>query len=285
MFMLGGKDFQGWRTVTVLALLVVLAAGSVQMGAFFWLNELDALYRANPGALAPGRFLAPLAQPDRLGMLLLPLGGLMVDLFGPRRVLLIAIPLGGLGVLLAGTVPSAAALAVLLTVGAFRVLGVWLPTATVVNHWFRRRRVIAIAVLQFAGSVAGLTASLVRESVGRLPVIVLGILLLIIGFPIARAIRNQPEDTGQVPDGRPILSGGEPEPSYGWREAIRWKTFCLFVLAAAGLDVVRWTGITLLPELLADWNAVEFVQTRWLRPPRRTGKYSRRTVWSPPGSC
>ena len=130
--MLGGKDFQGWRTVTVLALLVVLAAGSVQMGAFFWLNELDALYRANPGALAPGRFLAPLAQPDRLGMLLLPLGGLMVDRFGPRRVLLIAIPLGGLGVLLAGTVPSAAALAVLLTVGAFRVLGVWLPTATVV---------------------------------------------------------------------------------------------------------------------------------------------------------
>ena len=40
------------------------------------------------------------------------------------------------------------------------------------------------------------------------------------------------------------------------------RTFWLFVLAAAGLDVVRWTGTTLSPELLADRNAVDMLADR-----------------------
>ena len=249
---MGDKGFHGWRTVAVLALVAALAAGSATTGLFFWLNEQEALFRDDPEVLSAGRLLAFLLQADRLGMLLLPLGGWMVDRYGPRRVLLIAIPVVGLGGIVAGAGPIAAAVAGLLTVGVIRGVGVRLPTATVANHWFRRRRAIAIAVLQFAASVSGLTVSLVRDSVGRPPVIVLGALLLVIGFPIAWAIRNRPEDRGQVPDGRPIASGGEPEPDYGWREAVRGRTFWLLVLAAVALDVVRWTGTTLLPELLAD---------------------------------
>ena len=248
----GGKGFRGWPTVAVLALVVALAVGSATTGLFFWLNEQEALFRDNPGVLSPGTLLTFLLQADRLGMLLLPLGGWIVDRYGPRRVLLIAIPVVGLGGILAGTGPLAAAVAGLLTVGVIRGVGVRLPTAAVANHWFRRRRAIAIAVLQFAASVAGLTVSLVRDSVGRPPVIVLGVLVLVIGFPIAWAIRNRPEDTGQVPDRRPIASGSVPEPDYGWRDAVRGRTFWLFVLAAVALDVVRWTGTTLLPELLAD---------------------------------
>ena len=259
---MGDKGFHGWATVAVLALLTALAAASVTTGLFFWLNEQDALYLDNPAVLSPGTLLVFLMYADRLGMLLLPLGGWIVDRYGPRRVLLIAIPLVGLGGILAGAGPFAAALAGLLTFGAIRGVGVRLPTATVVNHWFRRRRAIAIAVLQFAASVAGLTVSLVRDSVGRPPVIVLGGLLLVIGFPIAWAIRSRPEDSGQVPDGRPIPSGDEPEPDYSWRDAVRGRTFWLFVLAAAGLDVVRWTGTTLLPELLADRNAVDMLADR-----------------------
>ena len=191
---MGDKDFQGWRTVAVLALVVALVAASVTTGLFLWLNEQDALYRDNPEVLSPGTLLVFLMQADRLGMLLLPLGGWIVDRYGPRRVLLIAIPVVGLGGILAGTGPFAAALAGLLTVGAVRGVGVRLPTATVVNHWFRRRRAIAIAVLQFAGSVAGLTASLVRDSVGRPPVIVLG------GPPAGHRISHRSGD--QKPAGR-----------------------------------------------------------------------------------
>ena len=249
---MGDKGFHGWPTIAVLALVVALAVGSATTGLFFWLNEQEALFRDNPGALSAGTLLTFLMQTDRLGMLLLPLGGWIVDRYGPRPVLLIAIPVVGLGGILAGAGPLAAALVGLLTVGAIRGVGVRLPTATVANHWFRRRRAIAIAVLQFAASVAGLTVSLVRDSVGRPPVIVLGVLVLVIGFPIAWAIRNRPEDRGQVPDGQPIPSGGEVEPDYGWREAVRGRTFWLLVLAAVALDVVRWTGTTLLPELLAD---------------------------------
>jgi MFS family permease len=205
---MGDEGFHGWATVVVLALLTALAVGSATTGLFFWLNEQDALYLDNPGVLWPGRLLAFLSQADRLGMLLLPLGGWIVDRYGPRRVLLIAIPLFGFGGILVGAGPFAAALAGLLTVGAIRGVGVRLPTATVVNHWFRRRRAIAIAVLQFAASVAGLTVSLVRDSVGRPPVIVLGGLLLVIGFLIARAIRNRPEDSGQGEDFLAVRPGG-----------------------------------------------------------------------------
>ena len=259
---MGDEGFHGWATVAVLALVAAMAVGSATTGLFFWLNEQETLFRDNPGVLSPGRLLAFLSQADRLGMLLLPLGGWMVDRYGPRRVLLIAIPLLGFGGIVVGAGPIAAALAGLLTVGVIRGVGVRLPTATVANHWFRRRRAIAIAVLRFAASVAGLTVSLVRESVGRPPVIVLGVLLLVIGFPIARAIRNRPEDSGQFPDGRPIPSGGEVEPAYSWRDTVRGRTFWLFVLAAAGLDVVRWTGTTLLPELMADRNAVDILADR-----------------------
>ena len=94
-----------------MALVVALVAASVTTGLFFWLNEQDALYRDNPEVLSPGTLLVFLMSADRLGMLLLPLGGWIVDRYGPRRVLLIAIPVVGLGGILAGAGPFAAALA------------------------------------------------------------------------------------------------------------------------------------------------------------------------------
>lgn len=248
---MGERDLQGWQTLAVLALLVMLAAGSVSTGAYFWLNELDSLYRHDAGTLSPGRMLQFVMQADDLGILLLPLGGWVVDRYGPRRALLLGTTLVGLGGILVGALPFTAALAVLLTVGTVRSVGVVLPTTTMANHRFRRRA-IGIAVLQFAGTGTALAASLVRGPVGRSPTIILGTVLLITGLSVARAARNRPEDGHRVADGPPNLSGGGAERDHSWREAVRGRAFWLLVLAATCLEVVRWTGVTLLPELLQE---------------------------------
>ena len=89
-------------------------------------------------------------------------------------------------------------------------LGSWLPLMTGINNWFIRRRSTAIGWASLGSRLGALIlvpviAWAVDPEHDRLgwdrTALILAIFVLIIAFPISKAIRNKPQDHGQLPDG------------------------------------------------------------------------------------
>ena len=252
--------FYGWWLLAILTVIVFLATAGGSLSFAFLLNWPDAQYQSDQAALFPGRLLGYLGRAQEFAAFLLPVGGWLIDRYGARRVVLFGLPVIGLAVILAGSAPGLPVLfaALSLVAVSYRV-SVMLPAAATVNNWFHRRRVIALAVLLFAHSVVGVLFHLVRESIGRAPVIAVGVLILAALAP-ARLVGNRPEDYGQHPDG---ASAGDAEltPDYSWRDAIKTRAFWLLILAWVCLESLQWIAITSLDGLLVQREAVPVKET------------------------
>lgn len=255
-----GNRFYGWWLLTILTVLVFLATTGGSLSLAFLLNWQDALYQADQAALPPGRWLGHFGRAQEYAAFLLPIGGWLIDRYGARRMVLFGLPVIGVAVILIGGAPGWSGLfaAVMLVAVGYRV-SVMLPAVATVNQWFHRRRVIALAVLLFATSVVGLLFHLVRESVGRAPVIAIGVLLLA-ALPLVHWVGNRPEDHGQQPDGAGS-EDAELTPDYAWHEAIKTRAFWLLILAGVCLESLQWIAMTSLDGLLVQREAVPVKET------------------------
>lgn len=154
-------------------------------------------------------------------------------------------------------------------------LGTWLPMMTVLNNWFIRRRSTAMALAMEGFSVGGvlliplLTWAIDPEFSGRpgwrATAAGIGLLVMLLAFPISRLIRNRPEDYGQHPDGvMPMRSAeGATETSetgkmsavqydFTWQEAIRTRSFWLITMGHACSSTVVITMMVHLGPMLDD---------------------------------
>ena len=144
-----------------------------------------------------------------------PVAGITIAKFGPRKNIIGFNLIAALGLL--GLSQTNALWQVYLFFGAMAGLGIafgeFIPITTVINHWFIRRRSMAMGLFLASGGVGGfvsppLISTLISDLgwrwawgylAGRrlfLTVILGGIL-----------IRNRPEDMGQYPDGIPETPG------------------------------------------------------------------------------
>ena len=90
----------------------------------------------------------------------------------------------------------------------------------------------------------------------------IGLLIMILAIPVARMIRNRPEDYGQHPDGRLAVAAEagpaetvEPvagESDYTWQEAIRTRSFWLISMGHACSSIVIVTMMVHLGPMLTD---------------------------------
>ena len=204
------------------------------------------------------------------GSLIGPVEGILVDRMGSRRMVLIGMPVLGVGFLLFSQVNHLWQLyTAFLIMGLGTGLGTWLPLMTAINSWFSRRRARAIgfAFGGFAGGGIVLVPALAwaidpdAERFGwRIIAAAIGVIIILLAFPISRLVRNRPEEYGQRPDGdvpdvaqrTDVPGSAGEEAGFTWQQAIRTRTFWLISFGHAGTGVVISTVTVHLGLMLED---------------------------------
>jgi len=115
-----------------------------------------------------------------------------------------------------------------------------ITVSVAIIHWFERLRARALSSLQFGHALGGMFVVLVAWSIEglgwRVTAFASGVLIIVVGWPMARIIRSRPEDHGEVVDGaapatvvagRAAASSGR---AFTAREAVRTSAFWLISL-------------------------------------------------------
>ncbi len=205
-----------------------------------------------------------------IGGVMGPFQGAFIDRYGPRMMMRVGLLLFGLGFMALSQINSILgyyAVYVVIAIG-FR-LGVFFPLSVAVVNWFERWRARALSTMSLGMAVGGLLVPLVAaalETFGWRPTaFVSGLLLIIIGLPLAQVIRHRPEDYGETIDG----IREDPHPETGTkdtetaipraerdltlREAVRTPAFWLISLGhGSALLVVTAVNVHLISHLKQD---------------------------------
>lgn len=109
------------------------------------------------------------------------------------------VALGGAGRAVGGDSAPSFLAATIPGLGAFGLIGAYVPTVTMLNNWFRERLVLALALMLFGVGIAGVAVGpLMSLSLlvvdWRLLTVVCGAAILAAALPLVRAMRNRPED-------------------------------------------------------------------------------------------
>ena len=205
-----GHWFYGWW--------IVGASGGVQyLASLLWMQSygvyvvlLQAEFGWSKTVLA-GAFALTRVESGLLG----PLQGWLVDRFGTRPILRIGTLLFGLGFILFSQVETLlgfyltfALIALGSSLGGFATLMVSLV------NWFDRHRAKAVSISQVGYALGGFSVPaviLLLEAYGwRTTAIISGVLVIVVGMPLAQLIRHRPAELGELPDGAP-----PPDPAIG----------------------------------------------------------------------
>ena len=245
--------FYGWWMVGSAALVMTLTMVPFFYALPTWFVALDRRFGWTRAQLT-WAFALSRAESGLFG----PIEGLLVDRFGSRRMVLTGMLIMGGGFLLFSRVQELWHLYlafIIMSVGFG--IGSWLPMMTALNNWFIRRRSFAIALALMSSTIGGvilvpLIAWVIdpeQYGVDRWRTIAagVGVVLMVMAFPVSRLVRNRPEDYGQRPDGetRPAApetsdqtaalatsnltedSAAPNEGSFTWQEAMRTRAFWL----------------------------------------------------------
>ena len=138
-----------------------------------------------------------------------PVQGWLTDRFGPRALIRVGMVIFGVGFLLFSQFTSPLgffATFFLMALGSS--LGGYLPISVAIVSWFRRRRALALSISSMGMAVGGFLTQLVALSLTRYgwrwTAAASGVLILLLGLPIAQLVRHRPEPYGLRPDGDQI---------------------------------------------------------------------------------
>ena len=237
------KDvFYGWWLVgiTVFTLTSVITPIFQGLGFFFVALEREFLWSRLILSI-------PFSLSRIEGALLGPLEGYLIDRLGSRRMIIIGFILLGIGFILFSFTTG-----IITYYGSFMIifagsgLGGWMPLVAAINHWFNRHRALAMAIGMLGMNLGALLAPLFGQAIDsfgwRTIAFSLGIIVLLLAFPIGFSVRNHPEEYGLLPDGdKPsenIAPDGQSSPTelddaheFTVRQAL--KTVAFWAISAA----------------------------------------------------
>ena len=264
-----GGVFYGWWIVGG-GFSLQMIVGSLMIHSF---TAYFPLLQAQFGwsrALLSGAFALSRAESGILG----PLQGWLIDRFGPRMMVRVGMMMFGAGFILFSQVDS-----VLDYYVTFLVMAVgssiagFLTVATTVVNWFERRRGVAMGIAMSGFGIGGLLVPAIAwslTSVGWRPTAFFsGVLIMIVGLPIAQLMRQRPEQYGYLPDGAspstldsnedssevsPELSGtpdGNAITGFTAKEAMRTPAFWLLSVGhSMALFTVGAVSLHLIPHIV-----------------------------------
>jgi len=199
------QRFYGWWIVSVAAVLNGYGAGVNFYGFGVFFNPMREEFGWSRAATA-GVFSLARLEGAPLG----PIIGWLIDRIGSRRMMVAGLALTGLGFVSMYFIQSLWMF--YLIYGVFIATGFSMgffqaPQAMIAN-WFFRRRAQALSYLAVGAGLGGATlvpamGAFMGMAGWRWTAVAVGILMWVVGIPLALTLRHRPEDMGQVPDGLP----------------------------------------------------------------------------------
>ncbi len=193
--------FFGWYIVAGAGMIQLLQNGLLMQAYGAYIPLLRDEFGWSSAALAAA-FSLQRVESGLLG----PLQGWMLDRWGPRKVIALGTVIFGLGFMVFSQINSLTTFYVafiIMAVGA-SLSGFMSLTTTIVN-WFEKRRALAISLTQVGMSAGGMAVPLVALALvqfgWRTTSFASGVIVLAVGLPLARIMRQTPEEHGLLPDG------------------------------------------------------------------------------------
>ena len=198
-----GWRFRGWR--------VVAGAAGIQFLHGALMNQAFGAYIALLGAekgWSKTALSGAAALQSAESALLGPAIGWIVDRFGARGMVRAGILVFGLGMMALSQVQTIGALyAVVLLIALGTSGGGYFPLTVAVVQWFNRQRARALSAMSMGMAAGGMMVPLVAWSMQtwgwRHAALGSGLIIILVGWPLASLIHSKPEDVGETPDGLP----------------------------------------------------------------------------------
>ena len=265
------RVFYGWYLVPVFGTVMLLATTPLFHAMGIWAVAMERAFGWNRTQLS-----LALSFTRVEGGILGPLEGYLIDRFGTRRMILVGMVIMGCGWLFFSQVNGLIMFYVAyLIIALGQGLGSWLALNTMLNNWFNRRRSFAIGIANAMARLGSLIlvpllAWLVDPDFSSRPgwsetAFVLGIIVLLVAFPITRLLRNRPEDYGLLPDGdtqeqvairkaEALRSGVRLDPPHDFTvgEALRTHSFWLISLGHGFTSMVLLALMLHLAPMMTD---------------------------------
>ena len=193
--------YPGWWVVASSIAIQTLHIAIFAQGYGVYVPALQAEFNWSATLLAAGFALV-----NAVTGVLSPVQGLLLTRFGPRNILrlgLIVLAVSFIAFSQITTVTQFFAVFTLLAVG--HSLGGFLTLTTAVVNWFEERRSFALSLMQLGVTLGGFALPLVAWSLAefgwRPTAFASGVVILLLGLPLAQLVRNNPEELGLLPDG------------------------------------------------------------------------------------
>lgn len=233
-------DFYGWRVLASMMTVRGVGGGINMYGTSLFVLPIQTDLGLSRGAISTVLTAGLIVR-----NLTAPIGGRLIDRFGARRMLFFSLVLSGVGYIALAAAANVLMLA-LIFVGmvslGFHVLLFQAPSV-IINHWFDRRKGLAMSLLQVGAGVGGALLmpllGFVIITFGWRPASVLaGLALLVICLPMVLVVRDTPEEMGETPDGVPQTSAAAAGVGEGatLRQAIHTPHYWLIAFTMLSLS-------------------------------------------------
>ncbi len=264
-----GRLFYGWWIVIIGCIQDAVKGGTFNTGfTLYFLPVLTELHLSRAATSLP--FSLAKLESALEG----PLVGYLIDRFDVRVMLVLGTTFAGLGFVLLSFTHSYL-LFVLVFIGPLSVgfqAGFNQATMATVNHWFRRKRGLAMSIVQTGQAIGGVVifplVALAVLKLGWRPAALLSGLVVLMLLPLVLLIRRSPESMGLLPDGERRVSHdpseGVPRPvprlrdagEFTAKEALRTPAFWLLA-AFHGLRNVPYSGVSVHLVPLLVWKGLD----------------------------
>ena len=245
------KIFYGWK--------MVFAAGSLQFLQSMMLHQAFGAYLAvliQEKGWSKTSVSAASAMMSVESAIIGPVLGWFLDRFGSRGVIRIGVIMFGIGFMLLSQIETLTqfyAAVIVIAIGSS--MAGYFPLNVGIIQWFEKKRARALSSVGLGLALGGMFVPFVALSIQsygwRATAFVCGVVVILLGFPLASIFRRRPEDFGLTVDGLGAARGAVDvsappeatnEPEFTARQALRTKSFWL-LSAGHGVALIAVTAV------------------------------------------